>query len=231
MQEDWFGILFFAAIAAVIFFKLRSILGQHSDEDITPRTPLRPYTPSEEANVVELRPRTPGTADEPAYVDLTRDQEMLDKLPDPIKTNIQMIMQKDTQFRISEFMEGAQFAFDMIIKAFAAGDTKTLEGLLSKEMYRHFADDIKTRELHGETLQTTLVSILSTEITSATMEGKEASITVSFVSEQMSAVRNRAGEVVSGNPSATNKIRDTWTFNRNVTSPNPNWTLVATGAI
>ncbi|MBT7944059.1 MAG: Tim44/TimA family putative adaptor protein, partial [Alphaproteobacteria bacterium] len=65
----------------------------------------------------------------------------------------------------------------------------------------------------------------------AFVEGKVASVTVKFVSEQINATRDENGDVVDGNPNAVMDASDFWTFSRDTKSNNPNWTLVATNSL
>ncbi len=116
----------------------------------------------------------------------------------------------------------------MIITAFALGDMKTLRSLLSKEVYDNFAEAIRVRERASQTKETTLVGIDSTEILEAALEDGVASVTVKYVSEQVNATRSEDGEVVDGDPNATEKVTDIWTFSRNTKTSDPNWSLVAT---
>jgi predicted lipid-binding transport protein (Tim44 family) len=51
---------------------------------------------------------------------------------------------------------------------------------------------------------------------------------VKVVSEQINVTRNKAGDVVEGDPALTSEVTDIWTFGRNTQSRDPNWTLVET---
>ena len=60
------------------------------------------------------------------------------------------------------------------------------------------------------------------------MKGSEAQVTVRFVSELISATRDKAGEVIDGDPETVADVTDVWTFARDTRSRDPNWKLVAT---
>ena len=123
---------------------------------------------------------------------------------------------------------GAQTAFEMVVDAFAQGDTQTLLSLLSDDVYENFAAAIREREAHGQTHETTLVGVDVAEIIEADVQDHAALITVKYVSEQVNVTREADGEIADGDPSAVVRATDIWTFARDVGSSDPNWTLVAT---
>jgi predicted lipid-binding transport protein (Tim44 family) len=87
---------------------------------------------------------------------------------------------------------------------------------------------IREREARGETVETRFVSIDASEILNAQLRGKMAQLTLRFVSQLVSATRNRNGNVIDGSAEAVTSVTDIWTFAREVTSRDPNWKLVAT---
>jgi len=119
----------------------------------------------------------------------------------------------------------------MIIQAFAEGDRELLQSLLSPEVYSNFLSAITSREAANETLENNLVRIVSAEPLEAEMDGKMAMITMKFVTEQINATRDAAGEVVDGDPDHISEITDIWTFAHDTKSRDPNWTLVATRSL
>ena len=122
-------------------------------------------------------------------------------------------------------------AFDLILGAYAAGETRTLRPLLSDEVFGNFSQAIRSREQAGETMDDTLIGIKKAEIAEAYMEGHTALVTVKFVSEQINVFRDENGDVIDGDPSAIAEVTDFWTFARDTRSPDPNWTLVATRSL
>ena len=119
-------------------------------------------------------------------------------------------------------------AYEMIVTAFAQGDRKTLKPLLSKDVYEGFAEAIAEREKAGETIETQIVGIDKADIVGATLQGRRASITVKFQSQMITVKRNSDGGVIDGDERTVQPITDVWTFDRDVTSRDPNWRLVAT---
>jgi predicted lipid-binding transport protein (Tim44 family) len=86
------------------------------------------------------------------------------------------------------------------------------------------------RKTAGETMTTTIVAMVRAEITSALLNGKTASVSVAFESEQVSCTKNTAGEVIAGHETTSERLHDTWVFERDITSRNPSWLLVDTDA-
>ena len=88
----------------------------------------------------------------------------------------------------------------MIVGAFAAGDRKSLKGLLSREVYDGFEAAIRDREAKGETVENKFVSLDTADIIGAELRGNTAQVTVRFVSQLISATRDKAGNVIDGSP-------------------------------
>ena len=126
------------------------------------------------------------------------------------------------------FVGGARSAFEMIVHAFASGDTATLRPLLSDEVYERFAEAIRHRVEAKETHETTLVAIKSADIEEAELNGRTAFVTMKFVSDQINVTRTADGQIVDGEPDHVVEKTDFWTFARNTRSQDPNWLLVAT---
>jgi predicted lipid-binding transport protein (Tim44 family) len=214
---QFLDIILFAAIAAFLILRLRSILGRRSGHQ--GRRDLDPFRRGAEEKVIHLPNERKGrreTAAETGGSD------------DPLSAGLTQIKLSDRNFDEQGFVTGARAAFEMIIVSFAQGDSKTLRPLLADEVFRDFSGAIEERERRGETLESTLVGISSAEIIEAEMQGKVAFVTVKFVSEQVNVTRDQESRIVDGDPSAVTKVTDIWTFARNTRSRDPNWSLVAT---
>lgn len=146
----------------------------------------------------------------------------------PLQAGIAKIRSVDPNFDPGRFTAGARAAFEMIIAAYATGDTATLRPLLANDVFDNFNNAIQTRQRAGETLQTTLVGITATDVLEADLQGRNAVVTVKIVSDQINVTRDKAGQVVEGDPSAVTSVTDIWTFSRNTRSRDPNWVLIAT---
>ncbi len=220
----FFDIVFFALVAGFLILRLRSVLGRRTGnenrERWTPRLPQRaPAKPA--AGPATDRPLpdnvTPLPGREPAGTGGS-----------PLDAALTQIRLADPSFDPPRFAEGAKAAFEMIVTAFAQGDTGTLRPLLADDVYENFAAAIKGRQDAKQTLETTLIGIKAAEIVEARMEGRTAFVTVKFVSEQVNVTRNAAGEVVDGDANRVAAVTDIWTFARNTRASDPNWALVQT---
>ena len=229
---QYFDILLLAVIAAVIVLRLRSVLGRRGGHE-----PSRPaYDPfkkegkeeQSEDKVVQLPDRS-GQAGEPeADLEEAIAARGTGDASTPLEAGLTQIKLADRNFDKDGFAQGAKAAFEMVIGAFAQGDTKTLRPLLSNEVFEGFSGAIKERETAKESLETTLIGIKTAEVIEAELQGKTAFVTVKFVSEQVNVTRDAEGKVVDGDANHVATITDIWTFARNTRSRDPNWTLVAT---
>jgi predicted lipid-binding transport protein (Tim44 family) len=147
-----------------------------------------------------------------------------------VAAGLDAIAREEPTFDATHFLAGARAAYEMIVTAFAAGDRRQLKGLLGREVYEGFDTAIDERERRGETAESRFVSIDAADIIGAEMRGKTAQLTIRFVSKLISATRDRAGNVIDGNPEKVTEVTDVWTFARDVSSRDPNWKLVATEA-
>ncbi len=222
-----YDIVLIGLVAVFLVLQLRRVLGRrHGEERQRPDPFAKPAERESAADdkVVEL-PRREGA---PApQVDLPRGVDIVSK-GGPAEAGIAQIRIADPSFDPRGFVQGARQAFEMIVSAFAQGDTRSLKPLLSGEVYERFAGAIRQREENKEKLETGLVGFEKSEIVAAEMRGSEARVTVRFVSEQINVTRDREGLIVDGNPNEVTRITDVWTFARDTRSSDPNWLLVAT---
>jgi predicted lipid-binding transport protein (Tim44 family) len=223
-----FGTIFFLVAAVVIFFQLRNVLGRRTGNE---RQPFDPYTAgrAKEAaakpdNVVSLpRKRAAGEEDD-TYASI----DAFAKPDTDINKGLRAIKDADASFEPKTFVDGAKMAYEMIVMAYADGDRKTLKNLLSKDVYDGFVSAIADRESRAEKIQSSFVGIDKADLISAEMKGGEAHLTLRIVSELISATRDKAGEVIDGDPETVAEVKDVWTFARDTRSRDPNWKLVAT---
>lgn len=240
-----FDIILFALIAVFLVLRLRNTLGSrdgHEGPDNRGESNDNPFGNAfkrdenegrDEAddNVIELPgPRQPDAGFTPVEPQPAPAPEV-EEFTGPLGEGVKAIRIADPSFVAKDFVDGSQFAFEMILNAYAEGDVKTLKSLLSADVFGGFAQAIEDREAAGQTLQETLVGINSAELVEAYMDGRDAHVTVKFVSEQISALMDSEGAVIDGNPTQVVKATDFWTFARSTKSRNPNWTLVGTGAL
>lgn len=220
----------FLVLAVFIFLRLRAVLGQRTGEE---RPPSDPYSrreqqpPSANENVVQLPNRKAEAPDEP--VEPQKRWEGIAEPDSPVADGLDAIQAADPSFDANMFVQGARSAYEMIVTAFAEGDTKTLKPLLAKDVYENFAAVIAERDRRGETVESTFVAIDKAAIREAEVRDRTAQITVEFVSELVTATRDRDGQVIDGNPDKVSELTDIWTFARDTSARDPNWKLVATG--
>ncbi len=147
-----------------------------------------------------------------------------------LEAGIAQIKIADPSFDARGFTAGAKAAFEMILNAFAAGNTGALRPLLADEVYQRFAAAIQERHAAGQVLETTLVGIKNAEIVEAAMNARDAVVTVKLESEQINVTRDVEGRTVDGDATQVTTIVDLWTFSRNTRARDPNWLLVATAS-
>jgi predicted lipid-binding transport protein (Tim44 family) len=219
------------AVAVLIFLKLRSVLGQRTGRERPPYDPFSAPDAVRKSSTEKVVP-LPQRASEPARP--TEAAELPDRYAgfavagSPVARGLDAIAAADKNFDVKQFIAGARAAYEMIVTAYAAGDRRSLKNLLAREVYDGFDAVIREREARNESVETRFISIDSTEITNAELRGKVAQLTLRFVSQLVSATRNRNGNVIDGSPDAVTKVTDIWTFAREVTSRDPNWNLIAT---
>ena len=194
-SQPYLDIIIFAMIAVFLGLRLRSVLGRRNPEHEQP-----PQKQDANGPVIDLAARRvpPSEANRPQ---------------DPMA----QIAAADASFHPQQFLSGAQWAFETIVKAFAAGDKQALRPLLSDAVYGDFASAIDQRGSGVDPHGVELVRIVSATFDEASLDGRMAEIAVRFVSEQ----RSSSGEEM--------RLIDLWRFARDVSSKDPNWRLVATG--
>lgn len=210
--------IIFAVIALVIILKLRSVLGRRTGHEAPPPEWGGAHQRRQSDNVIDM----PGREVPP------EDVGAVDPDASPVERGLAEIKQADPSFNSLEFLDGAKSAFRMVVEAFSEGDRETLDMLLADEVFENFDAAIKERESAGETQETELVDLLSARITDAALVGGEARVTLTFVSKQKNAVRDKDGKVIDGDPDEAETLTDIWTFARDTRSKDPNWELVET---
>ena len=129
-----------------------------------------------------------------------------------------------------EFLKGAKIAYETIITDFSDNDNKLIASkpLLSKKIHDQFDEALKERSKRNHYAEITFIGIDSVKIKEHKKTDKIFNVTVDFVSEVITCVRDKDKKVISGNPEKIKKIYDTWVFSRDIKSNNPNWQLVDT---
>jgi len=128
----------------------------------------------------------------------------------------------------NNFINGAKIAYETIITNFASGNLKNIKLLLDKKVYNQFNEAIKHRKEKGLVSNTTFVGINSALIKDHEIINNILEVTVDFVSEIISCVKDKDNKILSGDPEKVKKVYDTWKFSRDMRSNNPNWLLIDT---
>ncbi len=127
-----------------------------------------------------------------------------------------------------EFLKGAKIAYETVITDFSDNDNKitTSRPLLNNEIYNQFNTALKERSSRGHYAEITFIGINSATIKEHKKIGKILNVTVDFIAEVITCIKDKDKKIVSGDPEKVKKIYDTWVFSRDVTSSNPNWQLI-----
>jgi predicted lipid-binding transport protein (Tim44 family) len=130
----------------------------------------------------------------------------------------------------TDFLQGAKIAYESIIIDFSSGNLKNIKNFLHKKVLADFNEAIKERKKKGLISETTFIGINSADIKNYVQKNNMFEITVYFVSEIISCVKDNDKKIISGDPEKIKKVYDTWKFSRNVESFSPNWLLIDTQA-
>ena len=224
-------------VALVVLWRLRSVHGTRTGNEKPPVDPFQVSkqgsAPTPDKTGTIIRFPQPQTA-EPA-------RESDEEPPPPVwagfaaagselAQTLEKLAASEPMFSPNAFVEGAKAAYEIIIEAFAKADKPALKDLLSKEVFDGFSTAIDNRVAAGNRIEQRFVGIERAVMQGGSLVGSKASITMQFVSEFISATYSRAGEIVDGDPKQIREVTDVWTFEKDVTSRNPNWKLVATQA-
>ena len=148
----------------------------------------------------------------------------------PVKTVTDINAQTFDDNAKKDFIKGAKIAYETIITNFANGKLKEIKSLLDKNVYQQFEEAIKDRENKKYLSETTFIGINSAEVKEHKQNKNMLEVTVEFVSEIISCVKDKDNKIVSGDPEKIKKVLDTWKFSKDSRSQNPNWLLIDTQA-
>ena len=129
-----------------------------------------------------------------------------------------------------QFLKGADVAYEQIITSFAKGDKKSLKGLLGKGLFNDFSEVIDDRKKKELKYETTFIGLKSSKILEFKKIENVYKITVNFVSEIITCVKDKNNQIIEGNPDVIKTVHDIWKFSKNMWSQNPTWYLVETSS-
>ena len=217
MNSAVIQLLVLAGIAIFLILRLRNVLGTRDGFEKPPAAaPARNKNPNG-FEVIE------GGAD----------RDITDHVPEDSNhaRALNAMKAAEPDFSVSEFLNGARGAYEMILMAFEKGDMDDIRGFLSDDVFEAFSSVVEARKKDGLSIEATFVGLRELALTKATFDQASSvgEVTVKFVGELTSVVRDKAGDIVEGNATDIKRQRDVWTFARKMGANDPNWQLVATG--
>ncbi len=208
-----------AGVALFLILKLRGVLGSREGFEKPAITEVRRegFAPRGNPDIIEGGPDRDITDHVAPESDAARALAAM-KLAEP-------------SFNVSQFLQGARGAYEMILMAFDRGELDKIKPFLGPEVYESFEQVVQARRDKGITLESNFIGLRELSLSDARFDRAtgEAEITVRFGGELTSAARDSSGQIVEGNPRESRRQRDIWTFERHIGSSDPNWRLVATG--
>ena len=148
----------------------------------------------------------------------------------PVKNVVELNINTFDENAKKDFVKGAKIAYETIITDFAKGKLKDIRSLLDKNVYQQFEEAIKDRNEKKLSSETTFIGINSAEVKEHQQNKNMLEVTVEFVSEIISCVKDKDNKVISGDPEKVKKVLDPWKFSKDTRSSNPNWLLIDTQA-
>ena len=218
MNSPILQLLVLAGIAIFLILRLKSVLGTRDGfEGPVNRGQAPTDTRRQDFEVIDGGP----------------DRDITDHVAEDSEAAAALAEMKRTEpsFNLTEFLQGARGAYEMILMAFERGKLDEVTPFLSEEVYETFAQVVDAREEQGLTIDADFAGVREVTLHDARFDtdSKRAEITMKFVGELSSVVRNSEGEIVEGKPGQSKRQKDVWTFERAMGTDDPNWRLVATG--
>ncbi|KUF09581.1 Tim44/TimA family putative adaptor protein [Pseudoponticoccus marisrubri] len=216
MNSPILQLLVLAGIAIFLVLRLRSVLGTREGFE-KPPAPQTSEAPSRRGfEVIEGGP----------------DRDITDHVEEgsDAASALAEMKRAEPSFSVSEFLSGARGAYEMILMGFERGNVEELKPFLADDVYQTFEEVVAQREEQGLTIEAEFIGVRELTLADATFDSQSgrAEITVRYVGELTSVVRNAEGEIVEGSATAVKRQKDIWTYARNMGSDDPNWQLVAT---
>jgi len=197
---QYIDILILAIIAGIVLLRLRSVLGRRTGHEKTDKTSYNYETPqtSKEEKIIPIEPKTSSSARE------------------------------DGWFNNDDFLRGAANAYETIVTNFENGNKDALKPLLSDDVLNSFSSVIDERNSKNETVEFNFIGIEKSEIVHKDLKKNPMEVTVRFISEMITCIKNNKEEVISGSLNQVQKITDVWTFEKLKDKKSSNWLLTAT---
>jgi predicted lipid-binding transport protein (Tim44 family) len=218
MNSPLLQLLVLAGIAVFLILRLKSVLGTRDGFEGPPRS--------------EKTSAAPSRRDTFEVIDGGPDYDIIDNVSEGSDAADALARMKriEPSFNVAQFLQGARGAYEMILMAFERGQLEDVAPFLDEDVYEAFAQVIDARQEQGLIVEAEFLGLRETKLVEATLDAdNRAAITVRFVGELTSVVRDSAGEIIEGDAKTAKRQKDLWTFERVMGSDDPNWRLVATG--
>ena len=211
-------IIILLLVVVFIFLRLKSVLGTRPNGESTR------LSEESAAKIFDIIIKEAEKNKQKAASTSPQESKDIGNLAEPQKT-----LAKIPNFEENNFLTGAKRAFEIILTAFSKADLETLEMLVNKTIYNKFKEIIEKRKAEGITSELDFIGFDKAEIVDAKISKNNiAKISVEFVSEQVNLLKDKDGNIIEGDEQYIQTITDRWTFEKSVTSTNPNWILVST---
>ena len=216
MNSSLLQLLVLAGIAVFLILKLRSVLGTREGFE-KPTLPVADVKARRDFEVIEGGP----------------DRDITDhaEAGSPPARALSEMKAAEPGFSVSEFLTGARSAYEMILMAFEKGEIDRIRPFLSDDIEASFGAAIDSRAEQGLTVEATFAGLRELDLQDASFNTttRTAEISVRFIADLTTVVRDKSGTVIEGSPTELKRQRDLWTFARRMGVDDPNWQLVATG--
>jgi len=225
-------IIILAIITAVIFYRLNKSLGTIDEDE---KREIHKKLLERKKQIEEILERAQKSANNTASSSekiigsKSTSQQEFAEINSATQENLKNIF-NSCNITYEFFINGAKMAFEMVINAFAKNDCDTLKILLSEKIYQGFETAINQRQSQNQILVTNLISINKTEIISAMLLEKQASITVKITSSQINYVTDKDQNIINGKKDEIHEVIDIWTFKKDISSSDPNWKIFSTSS-
>lgn len=218
MNSPIIQLLVLAGIAVFLILRLKNVLGTREGFE-------KPKIPQE-----DIKPSHPGFE----VIEGGPDRDITDHVEEdgPQAQDLAAMKRIEPSFSVSQFLQGGRGAYEMIVMGFERGELDDIQPFLTEDVFETFVDVVAAREDQGLTIEAEFIGVRETSIQDVRFDKDTnyAELTMRFVAELTSVVKNSDGEIVEGSATAIKRQKDTWTFARTMGSDDPNWLLVATDA-
>ena len=199
---QYMDIIFLAVVAGVVLLRLRSVLGKRTGSE------------KKDSNLYSYDKPVNQSSD----------------TPKPVQMQANINNSKTDWFDNDNFIAGAKGAYETIVTNFENDNVKELKPLLEEDVLKSFTEVIENRKKNGEHVEFSFIGIESAEIIYKDLNSSPMEVTVRFISEMITCIKNSKDEVISGSLNQIQKVTDVWTFAKFKNKKNANWLLLATSA-